>query len=278
MRLEDLTPAHVRRAVAIYMKIAWEKSSNPRPRFDPVTLQGLETMTEVFELCEQPREEERGDARGARYMMRLGNDTYPFMKLVMQEYLVDREYFFSVDTHDEHFTVPEDDPEAEAWEDLRRHNRELKAAIEGAWAEADLPTHRALKSLAEGLAEIEREGSKAKRLLLVDDEKDVCQGLGALLEARGYQVELAYDGQEVMDRLLQAPQPDLVVLDFSMPELDGAEVLRRIKAQSSLTDLPVLLATASSIDLARVPRATGLLRKPYPREVLFAMIEKLLQD
>ncbi len=62
-----------------------------------------------------------------------------------------------------------------------------------------------------------------------------------------------------------------------MPELDGEVVLARIRGNPRTAALPVLLATASSIDLARMPRATGFLRKPYPREVLFPIISRMLE-
>jgi putative two-component system response regulator len=90
-------------------------------------------------------------------------------------------------------------------------------------------------------------------------------------------VELAFDGAQVLERLRHDPRPDLLLLDFSMPEVDGEEVLRRVRADPRTSDLPVLLATASTIDLERIPKASGVLRKPYPREVLFAMLSQLLE-
>ena len=74
------------------------------------------------------------------------------------------------------------------------------------------------------------------------------------------------------------PLPDLVVLDFSMPEFDGEEVMRRLRADERTRSVPLLLATASDIDLSTIQRASGLLRKPYPREVLYEMIDRLLAD
>jgi len=273
LRLEELTPSHVRRAVRTYMQLAWPDPANCKPRFDPAQLEDLTSLDEIFALCERP--EVGGGGHSARYMLRLGNDQYPFMKMVIQEYLVDREYFFSVDTHDEHIMSP-DHPEWAEWCELKNHNRELKTKVEAEWVKESLPTHADLRTLAEGLARLEREEDKRTRLLVVDDEKDVCQGLGALLEARGYAVELAYDGQQVIDRLQLDPLPDLVILDFAMPELDGSEVLRMIRDDERLAKLNVLLATASSIDLKNMQRANGLLRKPYPRDVLIAMIKQLL--
>lgn len=255
------------------MQFAWPDPANRKPRFDPKQLEDLNTLEDIFALCERP--EGDGSGHAARYTLRLGNDHYPFMKMVIQEYLVEREYFFSVDTHDEHIMSP-DHPEWAEWCELKTYNRGLKSVIEGEWAKESLPTHADLRTLAEGLARLEREEDKRARLLVVDDEKDVCQGLGALLEARGYAVELAYDGREVMDRLSLDPLPDLVILDFAMPEFDGAEVLTRIRKDERLASLHVLLATASSIDLKNMQRANGLLRKPYPREVLIAMVKQLL--
>jgi CheY-like chemotaxis protein len=274
MRIEELTPELVRRAVAIYLSISWPGNEFPRPRITVRDLEGATTLEEIFARFEKPRASEVASLK--RYTLRLGNTRYPFMKFVVQEYLVDAEYFFSVDTHDD-LDVRADNPDYDAWQELKRHNAEIKHAIEEAWAREGLPTNEDLRRLAEGIAEVERETEKKARVLVVDDEADVCKGLGALLRARGYDVELAYDGRQVLDRLAEEPIPDLLLLDFSMPEFDGEQVLQRVRADPRLKHLPVLLATASSIDLKRIPLASGMLRKPYMREDLFAMLSQLLE-
>ena len=274
MRLEDMTPALVRRAVAIYLDTAWPPDQPQRPRITLGDLESASTLPELLARFDRARPEEGSLLQ--RYTLRLGNFRYPFMKFVVQEYLVNGEYFFSVDTHDD-LDVRPDNPDYDAWQELKRYNLDLKRRIEGGWAREGLPTNADLQLLAEGLAQVEREGTKKARLLIVDDETEVCRGLGALLEARGYEVELAYDGRQVLDRLAREPAPDLVLLDYAMPEMDGEEVLQLMRENPRLRDLPVLLATASSIELESVPRASGFLRKPYPREVLFAMIAQLLE-
>lgn len=274
MRFDELTPAHVRRAVAVYLEHAWPGDEFPRPLVDVKSLEGPATIEALLAKFEKPRNPEGLSSQ--RYMLRLGNRRYPFMKFVVQEYLVRGEYFFSVDTHDD-LDVRTDDADYDAWQELKRYNAALKTRIEAAWVSAGLPTHMDLRQLAEGLARVERESTKRARLLVVDDETEVCRGLGALLEGRGYDVELAYDGRQVLERLAREPRPDLVLLDYSMPEFDGEQVLARIRGDPRLEKLPVLLATASSIDLASLPRASGFLRKPYAREVLFAMLAQLLE-
>lgn len=274
MRLEELTPDLLRRAIATYLREAWPDPAGPRPRLAAADFAGCADLPSMLERFERPREKQRPSLE--RYTLRLGNARYPFMKLVVQEYLVDREYFLSVDTHDD-LDVQPGGPDWAAWQEIKEHNLALKRRIEEAWAREGLPTHCELRRIAQRIAGTEKESSKKARLIVVDDESDVCEGLGALLRSRGYEVECFYDGQAVWDRLQDDPLPDLLLLDFAMPRLGGDEVLKRVRADARLSHLPVLLATASSIELERVPRASGLLRKPYPREVLFALLGQMLE-
>ena len=235
-------------------------------------LRGLSDLEALFARFEKV---EGGGGGLKRYALRLGNDRYPFMKFVVQEHLVNGEYFFSVDTHDQ-LDIRPDNPEYEEWQRLKAYNRNLKLEIERRWDEAGLPTNADLRVLMEELARVEREEKKRKSILLVDDEADVALGLAALLRARGYDVEVARDGMEALERLGREPLPDLVLLDYELPQLDGEEVLARLRGENRTAQLPVLFATASTIDLSRLRKVSGLLRKPYPRHVLFAMIARLL--
>jgi CheY-like chemotaxis protein len=272
MRLEHLTPAHVRRALEIYLSAAWPRGAGARA----VSLEELRDLRDLEQLFARFEKVEGGGGGLKRYALRLGNDRYPFMKFVVQEHLVNGEYFFSVDTHDQ-LEIRPDNPEYAEWQRLKGYNRRLKLEIEDQWDRAGLPTNADLRVLMEELARVEREEKKKKSILLVDDEADVALGLAALLRARGYEVELARDGVEALGRLEREPLPDLVLLDYEMPQLDGEEVLARLRKDARMAHLPVLLATASTIDLSRLRRVSGLLRKPYPRHVLFAMIARLLE-
>jgi CheY-like chemotaxis protein len=272
VRLEDMTPAHVRRAVELYLERAYPADAvPPRPA---EALDGSGTIEELLGRFERPAREQAPGFK--RYTLRLGNAGYPFMKFVVEEYLVDEEFFFTVDTHDD-LDVRPTAPDYDRWQELKRANRRLKDDIECAWRAAGLPTFEQLRELCEGLRGVEREERKRRRLLVVDDERSVAQGLGALLEGRGYDVELAFSGEEVLERLAREPLPDLVLLDYELPRLDGREVLDRLRSDPRLADLPVLMVTAASIDLTRLRRVSGLLRKPYPRAVLFKMLGELLE-
>jgi diguanylate cyclase (GGDEF)-like protein len=83
-----------------------------------------------------------------------------------------------------------------------------------------------------------------KRILVVDDHPDNVQVLRARLEARGYLVDEAGDGEEALERVYTAPPPDLILLDIMMPKIDGLEVVRRIKSDPTLPFIPVIMQTA----------------------------------
>lgn len=276
MRLEDLSPAHVRRALEIYLERAFPQADRPggaKPRLGCEHLEGVTTLDEVLARFEHPPASEERSLR--RWTLRLGNEHYPFMKFVLQEYLVNGEFFFSVDTHD-NLEVRPDNPDYARWQALKHRNRGMREAIEADWRRAGLPTHEDLRVLAEELAHVEGEGGRRGRLLVVDDEVDVARGVEALLSARGYDVELAFGGEVALERLSRDPLPDLVLLDYELPDLDGEEIARRMRLDPRLERVPILMATAASIELGRLRRVSGLLRKPYTRELLYRMVARLL--
>ena len=101
----------------------------------------------------------------------------------------------------------------------------------------------------------------AKRILVVDDERDVRSLVCHILVDQGYQVDQAVDGREALQKI-QSQSPDLVVLDLMMPEVDGWQVLRELKALATRPRVVVLSAFG---DLQRVTEAgaVGFLAKPF---------------
>lgn len=87
------------------------------------------------------------------------------------------------------------------------------------------------------------EHKQKKRILVVDDHEDNIELLRARLEARGYEVFGANDGQAALDQV-EHICPDLILLDVMMPKMDGMEVVRRLKSNKSLPFIPVIMQTA----------------------------------
>ena len=81
------------------------------------------------------------------------------------------------------------------------------------------------------------------RILIVDDHEDNIELLRARLEARGYRIDTAIDGEQALARVAERP-PDLILLDVMMPRIDGFEVVRRLKADKKLPFIPIILQTA----------------------------------
>ena len=84
-----------------------------------------------------------------------------------------------------------------------------------------------------------------ERILVVDDTPANIQTVAAILKEKGYQISVATNGKQALD-VLERVRPDLILLDVMMPEMDGFETCRRIKAAEAWRDIPVIFLTAKT--------------------------------
>ncbi len=118
-----------------------------------------------------------------------------------------------------------------------------------------------------------------RTIMVVDDEPELITILRDILEQNGYRVISAYDGLQVFD-VLKNHKPDLILLDIEMPQMDGLEVLARLKGDRETSSIPVILLTAQdefeNIVTGYKMRADYYLTKPFTKGQLLAGINLFL--
>jgi two-component system KDP operon response regulator KdpE len=119
--------------------------------------------------------------------------------------------------------------------------------------------------------------TRPARILLVDDEVPIQRALAPLLRSRGYEVDVAGTGQDALQSVRANP-PDLVVLDLGLPDLDGSEVCRRVRAESNV---PIVILSARGGETEKVSAldlgADDYVTKPFGPEELLARIRVALR-
>ena len=124
-----------------------------------------------------------------------------------------------------------------------------------------------------------RRPPKPDRILVVDDIPDNCFLIQVQLQDEGYEIDIVNNGRDAL-AYIEASPPDLLLLDVMMPEMDGYEVTRRIRSNSRLPFLPILLITAndrSSVVHGLDAGADEFIRKPVEPEELLARVRSLLR-
>ncbi len=85
--------------------------------------------------------------------------------------------------------------------------------------------------------------SEKKKILLVDDDPDFVEAVKVIVEKGGYEVKVAYDGQEGLEAVAEE-KPDLIVLDVMMPVMNGHEACAKLKKNKETAEIPIILLTA----------------------------------
>lgn len=119
----------------------------------------------------------------------------------------------------------------------------------------------------------------AKKIVLAEDEPRLARLVEFKLKKEGYQVICKGNGEEALEAI-KAEKPDLILLDVMMPVMDGYEVLRRVKEDESLKNIPVVMLTARTqerdvvkgIDLG----ADDYITKPFHPAELLARVKRIL--
>ena len=119
-----------------------------------------------------------------------------------------------------------------------------------------------------------------KKILLVDDEFELVEMIKFRLEAGGYSVITAYNGQEALNKARQE-KPDLIILDLMLPKIDGYKVCRMLKFDEKYRHIPIILFTAraqeTDRDMGKEVGADAYIVKPFEPQELMGKIGELLR-
>lgn len=116
-----------------------------------------------------------------------------------------------------------------------------------------------------------------KTVLIVDDSAEINRLLATILTQAGFHAVSAYDGREAMERF-QESAPDLLLLDLSLPDMDGSDVCRQVRARSKV---PIIMVTGRNEDMDKVIGleigADDYVTKPFNKHELLARVRALLR-
>lgn len=119
-----------------------------------------------------------------------------------------------------------------------------------------------------------------KKVLVIDDEKDLVRAVDFRLRQAGYDVVVSYDGKDGIEKA-KSEKPDLILLDLMLPKMDGRKVCGLLKKDVKYSKIPVIMFTASvnedDVALCREMGADDYITKPFEPEVLLAKISKFLK-
>ena len=123
-----------------------------------------------------------------------------------------------------------------------------------------------------------RATAKTPLILIVDDEPTMLRYLRTLLEVEGYRVETATNGSEAVQRLQQAPLPDLLLLDVLMPVMDGLQALEQVRSLHPALKVVMLSCVSDTRKVVQAIRlgAQDYLTKPFQKADLDAVIEQCI--
>lgn len=121
----------------------------------------------------------------------------------------------------------------------------------------------------------------AKKILIVDDEIQLVEMVKMRLEAAGYEIISAYDGQEGLEKA-KRDSPDLIILDLMLPKMDGYKVCGLLKNDARYSKIPIIMLTARAQEedkkLGKDLGAEEYLTKPFDPKILLSKIKELLRE
>lgn len=121
-----------------------------------------------------------------------------------------------------------------------------------------------------------------EKILVVDDDREMVELIELFLGNAGFTTIAAFSGEEALEKTFKE-KPDLILLDIMMPRIDGWEVLRRIKNDPHVQNIPVAFITARTQNIDKmiglsVMKAAGYITKPFSKQELLTEVRRIIDE
>jgi putative two-component system response regulator len=131
------------------------------------------------------------------------------------------------------------------------------------------------------MSQPKKERDRPGTILIVDDEPNIREVLGSLLSEEGYRMDFAENGHAGYEKARELI-PDLILMDITMPVMDGFDACRKIRTEPPLAQVPIIMITAVSDDESRIRSmqsgADDILSKPFDFDELLAKVKNITKD
>lgn len=280
MTFKDITYDIFMKAIDIYLGIAYPNGidKNCFCYKNIKALQEAKNIDDIFSIFEEKKLQSGEDVERKKYLVRLGAEKYPFMKLVLQETVIPDDFGFLVDRHTEYLALSSESRSFGDEKKVKEYTREFKHKIEEEYEKNGVPSYRGIvREITRRLNKMTSDININKNgvsVLIVEDDRDILELNRINLEILGYKVDIALNGEEAINKVAHEYY-DVMLLDLMMPTISGFEVINRVA-----DEIPIIVTTALSDKMSEEKciksGAKSVLVKPVEIKHLDTFIKKIL--
>lgn len=281
MKIEDINFDIYKKAINVYLDIAYPNGVKEY-NFCYKIIKSLNealTLKELMPVFEEQIISMDINFEIRRYIVRLGSEKYPFIKLVLQEAEAAGDFGFYVDRHTEYLALASSSKSFDEEKKIKEYTRGLKQKIEEAYDKQGIPTFKQIiKEFIRRLNQIKSNieiNKNGINVLLVDDDKDVLELDRLSLEILGYNVSTAENGEDAISKV-SSENNDIMMLDMLMPTISGFEVINRVSKY-----IPIIVLSSLSDEMSKKicldGGAKAIITKPVETYILDEYIKKVLK-
>jgi CheY-like chemotaxis protein len=280
MKFEDIDFNIFKSAIDIYLDIAYPNGikENSFCYKNIETLKKATNLSDVLSVFEKQKISTDGSDGKVKYVVRLGSEKYPFMKLVLLETDKKDEFGFLIDRHTEYLALMRESHSFEEEVRIKAYSKEIKYKIEEEFHKNHIPTYRdIIKKVTHDLmfkfktADVHKNGIK---VLIVEDDEDISNLYRVSLELLGYTVSQSFNGEDALNKVSHEFN-NIMMLDLMMPMMSGFEVIKRVADEISIIVVTSLSDFNSKKECIK-NGAKAVLVKPVEPVLIDKTIQKIL--